>query len=892
MNNTFTRFMLLILVAIIPFSSYAKDEHRFMLSKKIQQAHAAKVDFREVILFTPQSTKHFSFLNNAVILKPLQASIDLLYQDKPQAITMPLTTAEGKTYELELMQALPMSHKADVGIVNASGRHKVQYAEGLHYQGAIRGMEQSLATMSIFADGTVMILFANEDGNFNMGMLEDKSGNYVLYNDRDMTATLSSPCGSEEIEDYHNDDDRTDANKTTGVATCRKVRIHWEADYGIYQDKGGSLTATQNYLTGLFNQKQAMYMNEDIAVELSSLYVWVIQDFFNDASSHNALYHFTDYWQAMAVSFDADYAQLIAKDPGGLGGVSFLNVLCGNSLNFGYADIHGSYNTVPTYSWDVMVVTHETGHALGSKHTHWCGWNTGPNGSCGAIDDCYNLENGSGCSSCPTTLQKSNTNWKGSVMSYCHLVSGKGINLSNGFLQQPGDRIRTQVSNSSCLQSIVDAKLVSSDICNSDGSVMTTVISTNFCDTPYTYSWSNSQTIQNITGLSTAGTYTVTITDSNNCSNSFSTQVNKLAHAGDGDSVAFTLPLCCKDTSFVFTLTADLTGDLSSCQTVAWLRTPKAITSYADAQTTFNTTDSTNILLSTNAASVSNSTAATLNIATPNPCDSLSSYYYTPFITRKTKAANTITSSMTGPGDIIVGNNRKVGEYVEINDQRTSAIGCDMLDTPSVREMKVTITNYTGRSNNLTITIIDADGTIIHRKTDYAGNGTYTIQLPYYDDLLNEMAIEAFDYNCTSANSCTSSSVSISAVRTVVYNAVTKPTFDASCNVGKSVQLSFAPDNCTNLNIPLTRAQIKGNINIYPNPADNVATLDFDINTNGIGNIRIVDLMGKTIEKRTINYYAGNNKVLLNLNNIAAGIYYVTLQTGSGNSNTVKLTVK
>ena len=87
---------------------------------------------------------------------------------------------------------------------------------------------------------------------------------------------------------------------------------------------------------------------------------------------------------------------LIARDPGGKGGISYLDVLCSNS-SYGYADINGNFNVVPTYSWDVMVITHEAGHAFGSRHTHWCGWNTGTGGSCGAIDNCYNLESGGGC---------------------------------------------------------------------------------------------------------------------------------------------------------------------------------------------------------------------------------------------------------------------------------------------------------------------------------------------------------------------------------------------------------------------------------------------------------------------------------------------------------------
>ncbi|MEZ4949652.1 MAG: hypothetical protein R2784_09740 [Saprospiraceae bacterium] len=33
------------------------------------------------------------------------------------------------------------------------------------------------------------------------------------------------------------------------------------------------------------------------------------------------------------------------------------------------------------------------------------------------------------------------------IMSYCHLVSGVGINFNNGFGPNPGDKIRYEISN-------------------------------------------------------------------------------------------------------------------------------------------------------------------------------------------------------------------------------------------------------------------------------------------------------------------------------------------------------------------------------------------------------------------------------------------------------------
>ena len=57
--------------------------------------------------------------------------------------------------------------------------------------------------------------------------------------------------------------------------------------------------------------------------------------------------------------------------------------------------IQGNYYGYPTYSYDLMLVAHETGHTLGEPHTHACQWMMGNGGTCGAIDDCTTVEPGS-----------------------------------------------------------------------------------------------------------------------------------------------------------------------------------------------------------------------------------------------------------------------------------------------------------------------------------------------------------------------------------------------------------------------------------------------------------------------------------------------------------------
>lgn len=534
--NLYTKLAAL-LIAICCFNMVAKAQYEpgYVLSGEVENAKSHGIVFQPYTLFNITSAaKHTNVLSKETLLMPDKDAISKLYTAYPKAIALTLKTDDGQSFVLELMKSSPLAATPNMGYFDANGSHKCGYEKAVHYQGSIKGIAKSIASISVFANGEVMALFAGGDGNYVLGKVEDNSGLYVLYNDKDFTVAHDTKCGVDDYAAYTKNVRQNAANKTTAAYECNKLRLYWEADFALYKAKTSSVTNTQNYLIGMFNNIQALYRNERIAIELKSVYVWTVNDGYDSTASSDALSDFRTKWNAKADTFDGDLAMLMAIDPGGLGGIAYLDVLCSRNFCYAYGDVHGTgYSTIPTYSWDVEMPAHEIGHNIGSKHTHWCGWNTGGSGVCGSIDNCTTQENGSSCNNCYFVYDNGlpPTSWKGTIMSYCHLTT-RGIDLANGFGPLPGDVLRTNIASSSCLQSIISAKLTPIPICKGKGAIMlsfdttgvgTGIGSKNFGAAMYTYSWSHGSIAQNATTLGVAGSYSVTITDSNGCSKTYST---------------------------------------------------------------------------------------------------------------------------------------------------------------------------------------------------------------------------------------------------------------------------------------------------------------------------------------------------------------------------------
>ena len=382
----------------------------------------------------------------AVLRYDTLAAMDLL-RERPQALRIAIPGADGPLLvDLERSNAV----SADLQVRTAR-EGVVTYAAGLHYQGAAVDAPGVRVALSLFAN-EAMALILDPSGAQVLGRFERAApGLLVRYREADLLRPFNFTCatvntGSDEAP--HGGGDAADR-------TVRCVRWYWELAYDIYQNKGSVVNAV-NYATGLFNQSALIFANDGVDVVLNEVFVWNTPSPYNGTSSSARLSQFG----ATRTSFNGDMAHLL--DYGGYGGVAWLSTLCsGTSSRMAYSGINSSYNNVPTYSWSVLVVTHEQGHNLGSPHTHACSWN----GNGTAIDGCGPTA-GYTEGSCPNAGLPAGG---GTIMSYCHLVGGTGINFNFGFGPQPKARIIDRVNSATCLNTCGTS-------CDAPGNLATTFL--------------------------------------------------------------------------------------------------------------------------------------------------------------------------------------------------------------------------------------------------------------------------------------------------------------------------------------------------------------------------------------------------------------------------------
>ncbi|MCB0723380.1 MAG: T9SS type A sorting domain-containing protein [Ignavibacteriae bacterium] len=396
-------------------------------------------------LFTTQSYDYRavrSSVDNAQLLKLNKEVFDEIFTSKPYKLNLSIPVENGTraNIQLERFEILTPDAKgtttSSTGIDEFSLRNIV-----VSYMGKVNGLDNSFISLNFSLNGVNGVMVTDVE-RYVIGRMENMGQNdYLLFRESKLKMQNNFSCAtSDEITDemrrmMSNLDTDMD-NMTTEI---RQANIALDLDFATH-NRFGSVNNATAYALSLFATSSVLYLREmNIKLNINYVNVWTTADPYTGSGSNDILNQFRSYWNSNHQSDQRTIAHLISTRAGGLGGIAWVNVLCASTSNgYGYAfsNTNGGFNQVPTYSWDVDVVSHEMGHNFGSPHTHSCSWPGGP------IDTCYQVEGG--CYSGPTHPII------GTIMSYCHLSAGKVLNFGT----LPRNLIRTYAENAPCMNSL------------------------------------------------------------------------------------------------------------------------------------------------------------------------------------------------------------------------------------------------------------------------------------------------------------------------------------------------------------------------------------------------------------------------------------------------------
>jgi PKD repeat protein len=364
-----------------------------------------------------------------------ESYVDEIKNERPKTLTLDLPI-DGQIYKVQLYKKEVTTQSYQVR--TASGA-TTQKSKSVFYRGIIKDVKESFVSMSIL-NNSIHMTISNSSDNYEINKIDNNL--YAAYKISDSKHSKETGCTSDELYQNENVKIKSDQDERYS-GDC--IEVYIECDFDSYQKNGFNVINTEDWALALMNEVGILYENEGVPVVVSDIKVYDVPDPYLGGSTAGQMLGFMG---GAVGDYDGRLAHVFSTRPVG-GGVAYLNVLCANNNgSWGPFGVSGSMNTstipFPIYSWNVMVIAHELGHNIGSQHTHDCVWN----GNNTQIDDC-------GPEASYTTSCYDSNNpilpTSGTIMSYCHLIGGVGINFSNGFGPLPGALLANKYFGASCV---------------------------------------------------------------------------------------------------------------------------------------------------------------------------------------------------------------------------------------------------------------------------------------------------------------------------------------------------------------------------------------------------------------------------------------------------------
>ena len=365
-----------------------------------------------------------------------------ILDQKPDLLEMTIPSPSGNI-KVELFKANLLSQ--DFRLTDENGQ-ELTPQDACFYRGTLANNEKSIVVASFYKNDFDFVLFGAQ--SFRIDQVEPNV--FSLYSEENLLVQRPLPKCENDLYDMRIPKEDGTSARTINSGNCAEIYV--ECDYDTYQNHNSNVSDTETFVYSLYAEVATVYQNESIPISVAEIKVWTAADpYVGFSSTLDVLKAFGDQIQDTKPN---KLCMLFSTRSLG-GGIAWLDVLC-NTYNATFhagpyafaASLTNTVTAYPAYSWNLNVVSHETGHNFGSPHTHKCVW--GANNDT-QIDDCgseagYPDSNASSCWDTNNPILPAS----GTIMSYCHLINSIGIDPANGFGTEPGALILDRYTNASC----------------------------------------------------------------------------------------------------------------------------------------------------------------------------------------------------------------------------------------------------------------------------------------------------------------------------------------------------------------------------------------------------------------------------------------------------------
>ena len=395
-------------------------------------------------------------INQKLLVENLNSSKNIFLEDFPVSLNENLTIELIRTRSVIDANTKFITH-------TASGEKELPMPVLLSFKGKIKN-EPNSSVYLVFSGNNLFSKITRQDGkSYIFGPSNNNTelnNEHVIISEKNFYRgqKLNFQCDMSKMEDKIFKENKIFEPKALSN-NLLETELALETDTEFFKAAGGTLAKSQAYALSLISLVSMVYEDEvNICFYLTWLKTWTDNptDPYHCGGDPFVLRDSVlNYWKTNYKDVKRDVAHIVTSIGYGGGGYGYLGALCGGAGDYSYStsSVQGGHS-YPTFAftYDIYIIAHEIGHNFNGQHTHSCFFKP-------PIDTCVVTDGIAG--GCLDSNQQPLPN-PGSIMSYCGGINnqvGLGWQVRMTFLTQNQNIIRSAAEAASCITEPVNPKV-------------------------------------------------------------------------------------------------------------------------------------------------------------------------------------------------------------------------------------------------------------------------------------------------------------------------------------------------------------------------------------------------------------------------------------------------